>query len=232
MVEPVRVKICGVTRREDALAADASGADYVGVVVSRGFGRSVAVERARLVVRDLAAVPVAVLVDESAEAATSLGEALGAGVLQLHGDEPRSVVEALARRGSWKLWKCVRVRGPRDLARTVEAYGDLVDGILLEGYRDGVVGGGGVRLDLDALRAAREELPGHLDVVLAGGLTPDTVADAVARFAPDVVDVSSGVELGFGEKDPELVRRFIQEARRGPVPPRRSSPSDPQGASP
>lgn len=232
VVEPVRVKICGLMRREDALAADAAGADYVGVVLSSGFGRSVPVDRARSIVRDLAAVPVAVLVDEAVEAAMALGEALGAGVLQLHGAESRRVVEALAGRGSWKLWKCVRVRGPRDLARTVEMYGDLVDGILLEGHRDGVLGGGGVTLDLDAIRGARDEIPDGLDVVLAGGLTPDTVGDAVARFAPHVVDVSSGVERSPGEKDPDLVRRFIEEARRQARPPRGASASESEGASP
>ncbi len=232
MAERVRVKICGLTRREDALAADAAGADLVGVVVSRGFGRSVPPDRAGSIVQDLSAVPVAVLVDESAERAAALGEALGAGVLQLHGHEPPGMVEQLAGLGPWKLWKCVRVRGAGDVMQALEIYAELVDGILLEGHRDGVIGGSGVRIDLEAIREVRARIPARLEIVLAGGLTPGNVADAVARFAPDVVDVSSGVERSPGEKDPDLIRRFIEEARRRHDPLRRPSAPDPGRAEP
>jgi len=232
VADRVRVKICGLTRREDALAADAAGADFVGVVMSAGFGRSVPPDRARSIVKDLFAVPAAVLVDESAEDAAALGERLGAGVLQLHGDEPPEVLERLAGLGPWKLWKCVRVRGAGDVSTALERYGELVEGILLEGRRDGVIGGGGVRLDLDAIREVRPRIPARLEVVLAGGLTPDNVADAVARFSPDVVDVSSGVERGPGVKDPDLIRRFIEEARRGHDSLRRASAHDPERADP
>jgi phosphoribosylanthranilate isomerase len=232
VADRVRVKICGLTRREDALAADAAGADLVGVVMSRGFGRSVPPDRARSIVQDLAAVPVAVLVDESADDAATLGRGLEAGVLQLHGNEPPEVVERLAGLGPWKLWKCVRVRRAGDLLEAVERYGALVDGILLEGHRDGVIGGGGVRIDLDAVGEVRPRIPARLEVVLAGGLTPDNVADAVARFAPDVVDVSSGVERGPGLKDPDLIRLFIENARRGHDRLRRPSAPDPERADP
>jgi phosphoribosylanthranilate isomerase len=106
----------------------------------------------------------------------------------------------------------------------VERYGALVDGILVEGRREGVVGGGGARLDPESVADVRALIRPGLEVVLAGGLTPDTVADAVARFRPDVVDVSSGVERVPREKDPSLVRRFIEEARRPSGPARGSSP--------
>ncbi len=214
MVEPVRVKICGVVRREDALAAQAAGADYVGVILSAGFGRSVEPDDAARLVSGVRVARVAVLVDEDPGSAAHLAEAIGADVLQLHGEEPPEVVSAIRDRGPWRIWKSVRARGGADVLRTVERYGALVDGILVEGRREGVVGGGGARLDLDAVAGARGGIPDGIDVVLAGGLTPETVADAVARFAPDVVDVSSGVERVRGGKDPELVRRFIEEARR------------------
>lgn len=225
MADTPRVKICGVSRRDDALAAEAAGADYIGVVLSGGFLRSVAPETAARVVEGIGAVRVAVLVDEDTDAASRLGEALGAGVLQLHGEEPPEVVAALRERGPWRIWKTVRARGPADVLRTVERYGALVDGILVEGRREGVVGGGGARLDLDAAAEVRALIPRSMEVVLAGGLTPDTVASAVARFAPDVVDVSSGVERVPREKDPTLVRRFIEEARRRNRPGRASAGS-------
>jgi len=218
------VKICGVTRPADALGAEAAGADYVGVILSSGFGRSVEPHLASAVVAGLRIARVAVLVDEGADAATRLGEALRADVLQLHGDEPPEVVEALRDRGPWRIWKSVRARGAADVLRTVARYGALVDGILVEGHREGVVGGGGARLDLAAVAEVRASIPPGLEVVLAGGLGPDTVAEAVARFGPDVVDVSSGVERAPREKDPTLVRRFIEEARRPDRPARRPIP--------
>lgn len=211
--EPLGVKICGLTRREDAEAADAHGADFVGVVLSAGFGRSVDPTRARALIDGLTAVPVAVLVDEPADRAAAIADALGAGVVQLHGGELPEEVEALRALGGWKIWKVVRAATPSDVEHAVARYGSLVDGLLVEGRREGIVGGGGARLDPRTFGPLRRLLPPSLDLVVAGGLTPDTVAEAVDRFSPDVVDVSSGVEGAPGVKSPELIRRFIQEAR-------------------
>jgi phosphoribosylanthranilate isomerase len=219
MADLPRVKICGLTRGEDARAADRAGADYVGVVLSHGFGRSVDPDQAARVVEGVGAVRVAVLVDEDADGAVVRARAVEAGVLQLHGEEEPALVRELQQRGPWKLWKSVRVRGPGDVSRAVDAFGDLVDGLLLEGFRPGVVGGGGVAADPDALREVRLQIPRGITFVLAGGLTPDTVADAVARVAPDVVDVSSGVEQVHGRKDHDLIRRFIEAARGMGTPP-------------
>lgn len=209
----VKVKICGLTRRQDVKVAADAGADYVGVILSGGFGRSVDPARAGELVRDVVPTPVAVLVDESPERAEALARALGAGVIQLHGDEPAEVVREVGRGGDWRTWKSVRVRGQSDVARAVELYGEIVDGLLLEGFRPGVVGGGGALLDLDDLERILLAVPSDLEIILAGGLTPDNVGDVVARFRPSVVDVSSGVERESGRKDQELVRRFVGAAR-------------------
>lgn len=208
------VKICGLMRREDVEVAESAGADYVGVILSEGFGRSVAPERAADLVRGVTPTPVAVLVDEEPDSAAARATTLGARVLQLHGEEPPEVVREVSRRGEWRLWKSVRVREARDVVTAVDLYGDLVHGMLLEGFRPGVVGGGGARLDLDKLERILLGVPAHLEVILAGGLTPDTVGAVVARFRPAVVDVSSGVEHEQGRKDAELVRRFVRAARR------------------
>jgi len=212
----LRVKICGLCRREDVLAADAAGADYVGVVLSEGFSRSVDVAAAPALTEGVRAVPVAVLVDESPEGAAAKAEALGARVLQLHGSEPVEVVRALAETGRWALWKSLRVRRADDVDRAVERYGDLVQGLLVEGWKDAVIGGGGAVLDPLRFSDVRAQLPGGLDMILAGGLDPDTIGEAVARFLPDVVDVSSGVEVETGRKSHDLVRLFIQRARAVP----------------
>jgi phosphoribosylanthranilate isomerase len=101
-----------------------------------------------------------------------------------------------------------------------------VDGILVEGWKEDTLGGGGAVLDVEALRAVRSEIPAGLDLILAGGLDPNSVAAAVARFSPDVVDVSSGVEVERGRKNRALVRLFIDRVRgaprmRHPAAPRR-----------
>lgn len=226
-----RVKICGLCRREDVLVADAAGADYLGAVVTVGFGRTVDLERVPGLMAGVEAVPVAVLVDEEPADAVRLARTLGAGVVQLHGEETPATVAAVSGAGPWAVWKAVRVREPGELDRAVEAFGEVAHGLLVEGWREGVVGGGGVRLGDALAERAGGAIPEGLDFILAGGLTADSVFDAVARFAPDVVDVSSGVEETLCRKDPLKVRRFVEEARRawsraGPPP----TPNDP-GAS-
>ncbi|MDZ7780135.1 MAG: phosphoribosylanthranilate isomerase [Gemmatimonadota bacterium] len=207
-----RVKICGVTRREDALVAEELGADFVGFILSSGFGRSVPEAEIPDLVRGLAPSRVAVLVDERPGRAVALAEGAEAAVVQLHGEEPPDVARAIREAGSWTVWKAVRARAVEDVARAVLDYGDWVDGLLIEGWKAGVTGGGGARLALDPERV-RASIPAHLTFVLAGGLKPDSVGRAITRFRPDVVDVSSGVEGEPGRKDREKVRRFIAETR-------------------
>lgn len=207
------VKICGLARNRDARDADEAGADFLGIVLSAGFGRSVAPERAASVLEGTTAARVAVLVDEDPERAAALAAGLGASVIQLHGSERPEQVAELRERGEWALWKAVRAATADDVRRTVDRFASLVDGILVEGWRDGVVGGGGVRLELDP-EEVRGAVPPSIAFVLAGGLGPEDVEDAVARFRPDVVDVSSGVERSVGEKDRERLAAFVRSARR------------------
>ncbi|MEE2846424.1 MAG: phosphoribosylanthranilate isomerase [Gemmatimonadota bacterium] len=212
MRETPLVKICGLRRREDVVMADEQGADFLGVVMTSGFSRSVEPRAAHALMDGVRARPVAVLVDESADEAERMAEALGAHVIQLHGREPPEVLESLARRGHWSLWKGVRARTVDDVVGALDEYRGLADGLLLEGWKEGVVGGGGVRLELEP-EPVHEHMSDAQYLILAGGLTPATVRAAVARFRPDVVDVSSGVESEVGEKDPELVHAFISAAR-------------------
>ena len=214
--EAVRVKICGLKRREDARRAAASGADYVGVVLSPGFPRSVPMGRAQAVVAGVGATPVAVLVDPSEEEAVACARALGAGVVQLHGSEPTSLAEAVRSQGPWSVWKAIKVRDPVTARRELTRWEGHADGFLLEGWSAEAGGGVGASLDL----GAAEEALGQVRrigavVIVAGGLTPGNVARVIGRLQPDIVDVSSGVERGVkGVKDAGLMRRFIEEARR------------------
>lgn len=206
------MKVCGLTRRNDVLDADALGADYLGVVLSMGFGRSVAAADAAALVVGTRAARVAVLVDEEPDDAASLAAALGADVIQLHGSEGPSVLADLRERGCWQLWKAVRARTLGDVEAAVARYADLADGLLVEGWREGVVGGGGAALTLPGARV-RGAIPDRLRFGLAGGLTPDNVAEAAVGFRPDLVDVSSGVERSIGRKDAARIEAFIGAVR-------------------
>ena len=212
MSERPRIKICGLTRNEDARLAEGLGADFLGLVLSEGFGRTVPRDLAASVVAGIRASTVAVLVDEPPATAADLARRIGASVIQLHGDEPVDEVEELRRLGAWRLWKAVRADTVDDLRRMVDRFGRAVDGFLVEGWREGVVGGGGVALRLEPT-VVRGMIPSECDFVLAGGLTPESVGGAVARFGPDVVDVSSGVERSARVKDSGLVKSFIEAAR-------------------
>jgi len=209
---PIRVKICGLVRREDARAADEAGADYLGVIASPGFRRSVAPASAREVLAGARARKVAVVVDMEAAEAAEVARAVGADVIQLHGSEEPSVLAALREAGSWTLWKAVRAASLADVEAAAARYGNVADALLVEGWKEGVIGGGGARLGLDPGRV-RALIPSGVEFVLAGGLDADTVAAAVSGFRPDVVDVSSGVERAVGAKDPTKVAAFIREAR-------------------
>ena len=155
----------------------------------------------------------AVLVDESLNEAERIAGLSGASVIQLHGEEDGEYAEELRRRGEWAIWKAVQVRDPEDVTRAVEALGASIDGVLLDGWHPDRPGGGGVSFSWEGARLARDHIPPALKVIVAGGLTPGNVVDAVHFLRPDVVDVSSGVELSVRRKDPELIRAFVRKAR-------------------
>ncbi|MCH2461786.1 MAG: phosphoribosylanthranilate isomerase [Gemmatimonadetes bacterium] len=207
------VKICGITTPEDALVAQELGADYLGMILSQGFSRSILPDEA-VDIGLVAETPlVAVLVDESLDEAQRIAELSGASVIQLHGEENVEYVEELRRRGMWTIWKAVRVRDPEDVTRAVEGLGTSVDGLLLDGWHPDRPGGSGVSFSWEGVRVMRDQIPSALKVIVAGGLTPGNVADAVRVLRPDVVDVVSGVELNIRRKDPELIGAFVRNAR-------------------
>ncbi|BDG60634.1 phosphoribosylanthranilate isomerase [Caldinitratiruptor microaerophilus] len=209
------VKICGIRTPEAARAAAEAGADAVGFVFAPSR-RQVAPEEARRLGGHLppGVARVGVFVDLPVAQVVAVARAAGLTHVQLHGDEPPEVLEALPL----PVIKGVRLAGRDDLSRLLEYT--RAWGILVEPRVSGQAGGTGVALDRVLGREARDLLRRHGytgKFILAGGLDPDTVAEAVRAVGPDGVDVSSGVETG-GQKDPDKIRAFVRSAREGTRP--------------
>jgi phosphoribosylanthranilate isomerase len=200
------VKICGVTTVEDALLAVDAGADAVGVNVVPASKRCVDVAVAAAI-RDAVgqkAETVLVVADRSPAELLALRQVTGIDWLQLHGAEPPESLEALLPAA----YKVVHVARAEDAAGAARYAGERV---LCDTKVTGLLGGSGQRFDWSLVR----ELAKARQLIVAGGLRPDNVADAVRAVAPFGVDTASGVEgADPRRKDPDKVRAFVREARR------------------
>jgi len=197
----VFVKICGITSEEDALLAVAMGADAVGFVFAPS-SRQIAPQKAADIVKRLPAeiVTVGVFRDETRQRVVDVVHQSGLRVAQLHGHEPPSTARWIRARIPL-VFKAFTAGDPQ--LDHADDYG--ADAILI----DGVVPGSGQVFDWSLAEGA----PADRRVVLAGGLTPDNVADAVRRVRPWGVDVSTGVESAPGHKEARKLRAFVQAAR-------------------
>jgi len=210
----VRVKICGLTRPVDAAAATEAGAAFLGVVFAGG-PRLVTPAQAAEVAAAADGVPVfGVYGSQTVEEILRISRAAGLSGAQLHGSYPRAAAARLRTEGL-QVWRVVRIATPDGLDALAAAVPDA-DAVLVESHVPHALGGAGVSLDLAVAREARARLAGTT-MVLAGGLTPESVAEAAGLVRPEVVDVSSGVEYLPGIKDPDKIARFL-EALFGPSP--------------
>jgi phosphoribosylanthranilate isomerase len=203
---PTRIKICGITRPEDALAACAAGADALGFVFHPPSPRHIEPEQARAIIARLPPFVSAVglFVDRSAAEVEHALARVPLDLLQFHGDEMPEFCARFAR----PYLKAVRMRPGVDLLEYARRFVDA-RGLLLDAYVDGLHGGSGTRFDWGLVP---ENLP--VPFVLSGGLDADNVVAAVRRLRPWAVDVSSGVEAAKGIKDPQRIRDFIAGVRR------------------
>ena len=204
----MRVKFCGITRTEDALEAARLGAWAIGLNYWPDSPRycepDAAVEISAALKRELEVVGVFVnpTLDELAVAAEN--ESLT--MLQLHGGEGAAFCREAARRTGCKIIKAIRVRSRADV-RAAEAY--RTDFHLLDAHRPAAPGGTGESFDWELLVDRQSDVP----LILAGGLNPDNVDEAVATVRPFAVDVASGVESEPGIKDHELMAAFAERAQ-------------------
>lgn len=211
----VRVKICGITNAEDALAAVEFGADALGFNFWPGSTRYVEPDRAREIIDRLPpfVTIVGVFVNEDLDAIARVAARAKLDVIQLHGDESPTFCQQVAER--WRVIKAVRVGPDANLA---ELANYPVSAILLDAYRPNEYGGTGETFDWTIARRAKHFVS-HL--ILAGGLSPENVAEAIRVVRPYAVDVCSCLEDRPGKKNHARLREFLTQAK---PPVQRSSP--------
>ncbi len=209
----VKVKICGITNPEDAINCQRLGADAIGTVVD------VPVETPRKITTDKAkeihaSLPfftpgVVVIMPKTAEEAIEMVQKIKPYAIQLHGNESTELLENLRNRLQIKIIKTVHVKDDKAL-ETAKEYAEHCDAILLD-TATAEMGGSGVKHDWNISREITETI--KKPVILAGGLNPENVKEAIREVKPYAVDVSSGVESVPGRKDYDLVKRFIENAK-------------------
>jgi phosphoribosylanthranilate isomerase len=200
----VRVKICGITNLDDALTAVEAGADALGFVFYEKSPRFITPKKAAEIIRGLPPflTTVGLFVNSDIGFVNSTADSCGVDIVQLHGDETVDFCSLVNRR----VVKVFRIRNEESL-RMIKDY--CVAGFLLDAYSPEAYGGTGKSFNWEIARDAKK----YGSVILAGGLTPDNVRQAVEAVKPYAVDVSSGVEAAPGRKDPDKVREFIKMAK-------------------
>ena len=201
-----RVKICGITNIDDALAAVDAGCDALGFVFYAKSPRAVTPEQAADIISKLPAfvTSVALFVNESAEVVNQVIATAGVDLLQFHGDESAEFCSRFSR----PYIKALRMKPELDLTAQFETYASS-QGILLDAYTPGIPGGTGEMFDWS-------RIPTELatKIILAGGLSAENVAEAIAQVSPYAVDVSGGVEASKGIKDSNKMTDFMNEVYR------------------
>lgn len=205
----VRVKICGITNPEDALMAIEAGADALGFVFFRGSPRFIFPEQAAGIIRCLPPFvqSVGLFVNEDVTTVNRVAEHCGLNIVQLHGEESPDYCLAVTR----KIIKAFRIKNASSLDHMHDYQ---VAGYLLDAWSPAAHGGTGTTFNWEI--AAR--VTASHGIILAGGLTPENVAEAIAAVHPYAVDVSSGVECEPGKKSPEKLFAFARAVRQAAMP--------------
>ena len=202
----IKVKICGMTQLKDALFAVEQGVDAVGFIFYKKSPRAVTMKTVREIIKKLPPLveTVGVFVNESAERVNKMADYCGLDLVQLHGEESPAFCRKIRRR----VIKAFRVK---DLQSIKQLSKFPVSGFLLDTFSDNLHGGTGKTFDWNLALPAKKMGP----VILAGGLTPRNILQAVRQVRPYGVDVCSGVEKSPGIKDLEKVRAFLKNIRSG-----------------
>ena len=190
----MKIKFCGIRRLEDVAYCNDLQPDYLGMILSEGFRRTVPIETAAKLAAERRGrtALVGVFVDETPEHIAQVLKRVPLDVIQLHGSETAEIVSGVRWRTGLPIWKAVRVQSPEEIAAAQQLGADR---LILEGHVPGQAGG-------------------SQSFLLAGGLTPENVAEAVSLVQPDGVDFSSGIETD-GVKDYEKMKQIVTIIRGG-----------------
>lgn len=202
----VRVKICGITSSEQALMAQQYGADALGLVIYEKSPRYVNVQQAAKIRASItgSTTAIALLVNPSVSLVEQVIAEVKPDYIQFHGDETAEFCQQF----NFPFIRAVRMSDGLDIDAEVAAY-NAEGGFLFDAWSDDLYGGTGHSFDWSRLPSTTD-----YKLILAGGLKPDNVADAVAKTNPYMVDVSGGVEASPGQKDPAKVKAFISQAKK------------------
>jgi len=202
----MRIKICGITNIPDALYAVELGADALGFIFYQKSPRYITPQAVRVIIDALPpfVTTVGVVVNESIDSVREILATSGCDMAQLHGDETSAYIDALAR----PAMKCLSIAGPEDLAPIAQFTNARA--IMLDTKVERQSGGTGIAFDWHIARQAQ-----HCGrpIVLAGGLRPENVAEAIRIAQPQAVDISSGIEAEPGKKDHQRMRQFFAAVR-------------------
>ncbi|MDP2753406.1 MAG: phosphoribosylanthranilate isomerase [Nitrospirota bacterium] len=201
----VKVKICGITNLDDAMAAVDFGADALGFVFFKESPRYISLDNAAAIIKKLPSftTTIGVFVNEKPDQIEKIIDLTRIDIVQLHGNEPPEMCNV-----SRRLIKAIRVKSLESLD-PLNNYKDRVSAFLLDTFTPDILGGTGQIFNWDIAIYAKQ----FGRIILAGGLKPDNIADAVRRVKPYGVDVSSGVESKKGKKDHKKMKLFIEKAK-------------------
>ena len=207
---PVRIKFCGMTRTQDAALASRLGADAVGMIFFEKSARNISLSRAREIIAELNPLcsPVAVVVNPEVVFVEEMLGRLDIHLIQFHGDETPEFCEQFAT----PYIKAVRVTEDTRLSELRERYGSA-RALLLDTYDKNLVGGTGRTFDWGLLQGENRE-PARPELILAGGLGPGNVVDAVKHTGVTTLDVNSGIESAPGIKDHGKMRDVVRRLKQ------------------
>jgi phosphoribosylanthranilate isomerase len=211
-VNRTRVKICGITRVEDARAAIDSGADALGLVFYSKSPRYVELSVAANIARTIGpfVTIVGLFVNAGEAQVREAVKTVGLDMLQFHGDEDEVYCAQFER----PYIKAIRMSPELDVKEVMTKY-PSARGFLFDAWNKDKYGGTGETFEWDRLSILKESVDTDIPFILAGGLTPENVNQAVAAVKPYAIDVSGGVELSPGIKSPELIQQFIDRSNSG-----------------
>ncbi|MCO8089655.1 phosphoribosylanthranilate isomerase [Acinetobacter indicus] len=207
-----RAKICGITRVEDVHAVVNSGADAIGFVFYPPSPRSVSAEQASVLLQAIAPYVqvVGLFVNSSAGEIQAILNTVALDILQFHGDESPEQCQSIAQQVGRRWYKAIQVKPGLDVVAEIQKYQQAgASAVLLDAWHPELKGGTGHSFDWSSF--PQLDIP----LILAGGLNPDNIEDAIHTTAAFAVDVSGGVESAKGIKDQQLIERFMQGVHRG-----------------